>query len=185
MAPIQDLYSYRKDFPFVWPSKQTESSWLCFLWPNKVRSSLLYLRCVVNFVQIWERMGGLRNNSIRLLQSSAVGYRRETKTSALTALGYSGPLWQGAGESSPCCLASSISALQLTRVPGGSTECTAISTVPATCSVWSMWRVGNCHDSSAKFFPTCRKSFFFLGIFYSFVGQNVSSRFWTWNNVLN
>lgn len=85
--------------------------------------------------------------------------------SALTALGYSGSPWQGAGESfSPCCLASSISALQLTRVPGGCTECTAITTFPATSSVWSMWKVGNSQDWSAKLFPACRKSIFFLDI---------------------
>lgn len=93
---------------------------------------------------------------------------------AQTALGYSGPPWQGTGESfTPCCLASSISALQLTRVPGGSTECTAISTFPATSSAWSMWRVGNPQDSSAKLFPAHRKSFFFLDIFNNFAGQNV------------
>lgn len=43
----------------------------------------------------------------------------------------------------------------------------ALSQLP----VWSTWKVGNSHDSSAKFFPALRKFFFF------------SSRFWTWDRL--
>lgn len=48
---IFNLDSYRKDFPYVQPPKEQDLLWPCSL---LVRTALLYLRCVVSFVQIKE-----------------------------------------------------------------------------------------------------------------------------------